>query len=262
MFYLLKTFNHPVEVFCGLSLLVCGKVRREFPEPRLKLSLLGDPGPPPLHHRPAQLQKLLHPALQLLQALLVLPELLAEPWRVPEALSIVYQGRRHDFPCWHSRFVYFDRLAASLFPARAAFELIKDRSKFQFSCAHLLPCVRFSGAGCSCCDSVSCPLTEQLLLLQPAPSYLPWLLSYSHTFLLSALMQLQLSAPNICITIPLREIIFTGSQFHKFAKGPVYQSWSLEHSHRPCSVVDHPASNPLCRKILCSYASYMSHCTL
>ena len=101
------------------------------------------------------------------------------------------------FPCWHSRFVYFGTISPSLFSARAAFELIKVRSQFQFSCCHLLPCVRFSGAGCSCCDSVSCPLTEQLLLLQPAPSYLPWLLSYSHTFLLSAFMQLQLSTPNI-----------------------------------------------------------------
>ena len=136
MFHLLKAFDHPVEALFGLHLLVCLKMRRKFPKTRLELSLLRHRGSPTLHHGTAQLQQLLHPVLQLLQALLILSKLLAELWRVPEAFSIVYQGCRHDVSllalasrpdsiiCSLTQF-------SSLFSSEGAFELIKVDSQIQ-----------------------------------------------------------------------------------------------------------------------------------
>ena len=93
--HLLKTLDHSVQALGCFCLLISCKVSREFPKASLKLGLLSHPGPPALNHRPAELQQLLHPALQLFETLLVLTKLLPKSRRVPETLPIVYQWRRH-----------------------------------------------------------------------------------------------------------------------------------------------------------------------
>ena len=135
--HLLKTLDHSVQALGCFCLLVSCKVSREFPKASLKLGLLSHPGPPALNHRPAELQQLLHPALQLFEALLVLTKLLPKSRRVSETLPIVYQWRRHGLSSLRkvrpgSAFsLGFNSTAL----CQTWFQANQGRKQFYFSCA-------------------------------------------------------------------------------------------------------------------------------